>query len=140
MKTIVVSGARSGIGKTYLAEQLLRKLSDWSALKVTTSKVSNCPHRRDCGVCAGVRKPFYIIKDKDIINQAGKDTSRLKNAGAKEVIWLKTKTAGLKAGLDKALAEFSNCDGVVIEGTSVLKFIKPDLNFHVYKRGKFRIC
>ena len=31
-------------------------------------------------------KPFYIIKDKDIINQAGKDTSRLKNAGAKEVI------------------------------------------------------
>ena len=140
MKIIVVSGERSGIGKTHLAQELLKYLSGWSALKVTVGRDSGCPHERSCGVCPEIKNPFYIIKEPRIINQAGKDTARLKEAGAKEVMWLKVRPEGLKVGLDKALAEFSDCNGVVIEGTSVLKFIKPDINIHVYERGKFSIC
>lgn len=140
MKTIVVSGSGSRIGKTYLAEELLRGLRDWSALKVTVSKKDGCPHDRSCGICEKIKEPFYITKDNDIINQAGKDTAKLKSAGAKEVIWLKARPEGLKKGLSKALSEFSNCHGVIIEGTSVLKFIKPDLNIHVYGRGNYKIC
>jgi len=140
MNIVVVSGSKSGVGKTYVAQELLRHLSDWSALKVTVSRKSGCPHERGCGICPEIKEPFYIIKDAAIINQAGKDTAKLKIAGAKEVIWLKAKPEGLKAGLDKALLEFSDCDGVVIEGTSVLKFIKPDVNIHVYERGKFSVC
>lgn len=137
MKTIVVSGARSGIGKTRLAEELLRGLSNWSALKVTLSKDDGCPHERNCGICPEIKNPFYIIKEEGIINQPGKDTARLKAAGAKEVIWLKARPEGLNEGLHKALSEFSDCKGIVIEGTSVLKFIKPDLNLHISenKRG-----
>ena len=104
MKTIVVSGARSGIGKTYLAQKLLRNLEHWSALKVTVSRDSGCPHERSCGVCPEIKEPFYIIRDENIINQTGKDTARLKVAGAKEVIWLKAKPEGLKDGLEKALS------------------------------------
>ena len=140
MKTIVVSGSGSRVGKTHLAEQLLSHLPDWSALKVTVSKENGCPHQRNCGVCPEIKEPFYIIKDKDIINQEGKDTHRLKKAGAKEVIWLKAKPQGLEKGLNEALAEFSDCQGVLIEGTSVLKFIKPDLNIHLYDKGKFNLC
>lgn len=139
-KIIVVSGAHSAVGKTTVAQELLSGLNGWSALKVTVSKDGPCPHEKDCGVCAQVQGPFNIIKDSRIINQQGKDTARLKEAGAKEVIWLKAKPLGLKDGLDKALAEFSDCKGIVIEGTSVLKYIKPNLNIHVYKRGKFKIC
>lgn len=140
MKTIVISGSGSGVGKTSLAQQLLRHLPGWSALKVTVSKERGCPLKKNCGVCPEIKEPFYIIKDKKIINQSGKDTARLKASGAKKVIWLKTKPDGLKEGLDRALSEFSNCKGVIIEGTSVLKFIKPDLNIHVYEKGKFNIC
>ncbi len=140
MKTIVVSGEKSGVGKTYIAEKLLNCLQGWSALKVTVTKEGSCPHEKDCGICAGIQEPFDIIKDPDIINQTGKDTSRLKAAGAKEVIWLKAKPEGLKEGLDKALAEFSECGGVIIEGTSVLKFLNPDLNIHLYEKGKVSLC
>lgn len=140
MKTIVVSGSGSRVGKTYLAQQLLQHLSNWSALKVTVSKGDGCPREKSCGVCREIKNHFYIIKEEDIINQVGKDTARLKEAGAKQVIWLKARPEGLKQGLDKALLEFSECNGVIIEGTSVLKFIQPDLNIHIYEKGKFSIC
>jgi LAO/AO transport system kinase len=139
MKTIVVSGERSGIGKTYLAEKLLSCLCNWSALKVTVSKACGCPNDSSCGICRSVKKPFYIVKDEGIINQSGKDTARLKKAGAKEVIWLKAKPQGLKKGLEKVFSEFSDCGGIVIEGNSVLKFLKPDLNIHVRSRGNYSL-
>lgn len=139
MRTIVISGERSGVGKTYVAERLLSCLRDWSALKVTVNKEGNCPHQKNCGVCLEIKTPFYIIKDDKIINQSGKDTARLKSAGAKQVIWLKARPEGLKEGLDRALLEFADCDGVVIEGTSVLKFIRPDINIHIYERGNYKI-
>lgn len=138
MKTIVISGEKSGIGKTYLAERLLNNLHGWSALKVTVKRDGVCLSAKNCGLCQSIKKPFDIIKDKNIINQPGKDTARLKIAGAKEVIWLKAKPQGLKNGLKKALSEFSKCSGIIIEGTSVLKFLKPDLNIHVYPSGNYR--
>lgn len=140
MKIIVVSGAKSGVGKTYIAEKLLNYLPGWSALKVTVSKDGGCPHERSCRICPEIKELFYIIKDEKTINQAGKDTARLKQAGAKEVIWLKAKPEGLKKGLSKAFLEFSDCNGVLIEGSSALKFIKPDLNIHLYEKGKYKIC
>lgn len=140
MKTIVVSGKQSRVGKTYMAEQLLRGLLGWSALKVTVSRIGGCPHERGCRICPEIKKPFYIIKEKSIINQRGKDTARLKSAGAKQVIWLKARPEGLGAGLKQALQEFYECQGIVIEGTSVLKFIKPDLNIHLYGKGKYKLC
>lgn len=139
MKTIVVSGEHSGVGKTYLAQKLLKHLNGWSALKVTVSKEGGCPNNKNCGICGSIKKPFYIVKNQDIINQPGKDTARLKQAGAKEVIWLKAKPEGLKKGLEKVLSEFSDCKGIIIEGNSVLKFFKPDLNIHVRSKGNYSI-
>jgi len=140
MKIIVVSGKKSGVGKTYIAQRLLNSLLRWSALKVTVSRKEGCPHGKNCGICLEIKKPFYIIKDRKIINEAGKDTARLKESGAKEVIWLKARPEGLREGLHKALSAFSDCEGVVIEGTSVLKFIQPDINIHVYGNGKYKLC
>jgi len=141
MKTIVISGSHSGVGKTSLAERLLFTLKEWSALKVTVKKEGKaCRIKRNCSICSEIRQPFYIIKDEKIISQPGKDTARLKGSGAKQVIWLKAKPEGLKEGLEKALLEFSDCQGVVIEGNSVLKFIKPDMNIHVLGEGKFKLC
>lgn len=128
MRTIVIAGAHSSIGKTLLAEELLQGLSDWSALKVTVKRKSGCPRdKSNCNICAKLKGNFEIIKDTKIINQEGRDTARLKKAGAKKVIWLVATLRGLKRGLKEALNGFKNSKGIVIEGTSVIKYIKPDL-------------
>lgn len=139
MKTIVISGEKSGVGKTYFAQQLLRCLPGWSALKVTVRKNGACPHGKNCGICSNIKKPFQIVKNHTIINQRGKDTARLKDAGAKKVLWLQARPHGLKRGLEKAFSEFAGCRGLIIEGTSVLKFFTPDLNIHLRSRGAYTI-
>ncbi len=55
----------------------------------------------------------------------------MKRAGAKKVIWLRAKEEGLKEGLKKVLKNFRGSEGIVIEGTSVLKYLKPDLRIFV---------
>lgn len=138
MKIITVSGAHSGIGKTTLIEFLLNQLRNWSALKVTVIKNGPCPRKISCGVCEDQSTLFSIISKSQIINQKGKDTQRMKAAGAKKVLWLKARPLGLKDGLKKALKRLRDSDGVVIEGTSVLKYLKPDLGLFITEKGRIR--
>lgn len=131
MRIITVSGSRSGAGKTSRVEKILKQLKNWSALKVTVVKDGPCPRKTPCGVCEEQIAPFSIISKSSIINQKGKDTQRMKAAGAKKVLWLKAKPSGLQKGLKKALGMLKNNEGVVIEGTSVLKYLKPDLKIFI---------
>ncbi len=80
MKTIVISGAHSNIGKTLLAEEMLRSLADWSALKVTVKNKSKCPRKSEsnCRVCSEFKGDFDIVKNRNVINQKDTDTARLK--------------------------------------------------------------
>lgn len=131
IKTIVISGSQSNVGKTALAEAVLRRLPQWSALKVTVARNTICPRHSNCGVCSELKKDYEIVRDKKTINQIGKDTARLKKAGARKVVWLKTTSEGLKRGLEKSLKSLRGSKGVVIEGTSVLKHIKPDIAIYI---------
>lgn len=128
---ITVSGAHSGIGKTFLVEKLLRQLVGWSAIKVTTIKKGPCPKEIACGVCERQEKSFTIISDAKTINQKGKDTQRMKQAGAKRVLWLRARPEGLRKGLKEALKNCKGGPGVIIEGTSVLRYVKPDLSLYI---------
>ncbi|OGX23612.1 MAG: hypothetical protein A3J51_06745 [Omnitrophica WOR_2 bacterium RIFCSPHIGHO2_02_FULL_45_21] len=135
MRIITVSGAHSGVGKTKVAEMLLKKLRGWSAIKVTVSHRGNvCPRHRDCGACDELGSDFAIVSDREIIEQKGKDTQRFKQAGAKDVLWLKARPRGLKQGLKKTLFMLKKARGIIIEGNSILKYLKPDLAIFV-KRG-----
>jgi len=133
MKIITVSGRHSGIGKTALAEHILKQLNGWSAMKVTVTRTGSCPRgEKNCNVCGRQKEPFTLISNKKIINQKNKDTGRMKKAGAKKVLWLKATPGGLKSGLKKAFEKLEKSPGVVIEGTSVLKYLKPDMCFFIY--------
>lgn len=136
MRIITVSGAHSGIGKTAFIEQIMPQLKGWSALKVTAIKNNSCPRAISCGICEKQRTAFSICSSLKIINQSGKDTQRMKSAGARKVLWLKAKPQGLKEGLRRALIKLKNAKGVVIEGTSILKYLKPDLGIFIYTKGK----
>ena len=127
MKVITIAGSHSNVGKTLLAEKLLKVLKGWSAIKVTLLHDGACPTGRDCGACSGLDSEFSIVSDKFVIEEKGKDTARFKAAGARKVLWLKARPAGLKEGLMKALSEFKGARGVIIESTSALKHINPDL-------------
>lgn len=135
MKIITVSGERSGVGKTAVAESLLRRLDGWSALKVTAIKDGPCPKKKPCGVCKKQDTPFSIISAPRIISRKGKDTQRMKAAGARKVLWLKAKPSGLKEGLRRALERFNGSKGVIVEGTSVLKYLKPDMGVFITGKG-----
>lgn len=136
MRIITVSGEHSEIGKTTVAELLLNQLKNWSALKVTVIKDGDCPRKKSCGVCARQNRPFSIISGSRVINRKGKDTRRLKAAGAKKVLWLKARMPGLEDGLKKALKRFKGADGVIVEGTSVLKYLKPDLGIFIAEKSR----
>ena len=142
--TITVSGAHSGAGKTAVVERLLQELKGWSCLKVTLLHNGPCPTGRDCGACDKMSSRFSIISNKKTIEVQNKDTWRFKKAGAKKVLWLRAKPRGLKQGLKKAISMFSaeggfvsgekDARGLIIEGTSVLKYLQPDLAILVKRR------
>lgn len=131
LATITVSGAHSGVGKTTVVERLLEELKGWSCLKVTLLHNGSCPTGRDCGACDKMSSRFSIVSDKKITEERGKDTWRFKKAGAKKVLWLKAKPEGLRQGLKQALFKMRRARGIIIEGTSILKYLKPDLAIFV---------
>ena len=130
---ITVSGAQSGIGKTIVIEELLKRLQDWSALKVTVMHSGSCPTSRDCGACDKFASDFLIADGKKILSE-GKDTHRFKKAGAQKVLWLRSRPEALKRGLVNVLSKFDDAKGLIIESTSALKYLKPDLAIFVIKK------
>ncbi len=135
LKTITISGSHAKVGKTVLAERLFKILKGWSGLKVTLTHNGICPTGKNCGVCDELDSEFSIVSDKDRLNEKGKDTQRFKKAGARKVLWLRAKPEGLKKGLKKAVSMFKGAKGLIIEGTSVLKYVKPDLAILVKKKN-----
>jgi len=131
MKIITVSGAHSGVGKTRVVEALLKALKGWSALKVTVLHKGSCPVHRDCGACDAMDGRFSIVSD----NSPGKDTGRFMSAGAKDVLWLRARREGLKEGIKEALLRFKGAKGLIVEGTSILRHLRPDLSILIKNRG-----
>ena len=83
-------------------------------------------------------RTFGSVEVKRIIEKKGTDTARLRKAGAKKVIWLKATLKGLKEGLKRSFLELKDSKGLVIEGTSVLRYLKPDLAIYI-DDGKTRL-
>lgn len=129
VKTVVIAGSSSRVGKTTFIEWLLNGLSGWSALKVTILRKGGCPRDTSCSICDNLSSEYEIITNPTILSQKGTDTARFIKAGAVKVIWLKSTLKGLSKGLKKAISKFKRTKGLIIEGTSVLKHIKPDLIF-----------
>lgn len=136
MRIITVSGSKSGVGKTRVVEILLRALKGWSALKITVAhRKGECPVRKGCHTCDELDSGFSIVRNKRIIESKGKDTARFKQAGAKNVLWLRSSPQALPKGIQDALSLFSRAKGVIIESNSALKYIKPDLALFVKNKN-----
>ncbi|MDO8141127.1 MAG: hypothetical protein Q6358_06470, partial [Candidatus Brocadiales bacterium] len=73
MKIISITGTASGVGKTTVAQFLLRHFGDLSALKITTKHEGKCPRHSGCDVCETMTLPYKITVDPLQIEQEGKD-------------------------------------------------------------------
>ena len=124
---IGIGGAHSKVGKTTIACKILRRLQDWGAIKYTKTS-------------------FYssITDNPDILRQEHKDTSRLLNAGAQNVLWVQSPSEGLQEVLLVAIDMLSYVKGIVLEGNSAIEVLMPELVIFVagdreIKRGAEKI-
>lgn len=119
MKIVVISGAHKEVGKTALACQILRGFKGYGAIKTTVSKEN-----------------ISVTSKNEAIEVPGKDTALLKEAGAEKVVLVSSPRKDLGWALKAALGMVSGCKGVIIEGTSVLDYIKPDVAILIKAKGK----
>jgi len=128
-RVIVIAGTSSNTGKTTLLCDLLRELSrdeSWEAVKLTRGHYRSCgkdPHA--CCVSNLLSEEPVIRSGRDETYAVGKDTGRYWDAGASNVHWVIVTDNQVGQGIDAALARVKSGQ-VLIEGTSVLKFVKAD--------------
>lgn len=134
MQIISVSGATSRSGKTSLAVTLFRALPPGAskAVKFTTTEDEHvgCARGSPCTVC-DIDVDFRIVTDPAIIEQEGTDTARLAASGAAQVLWCIARVSALERAWKAVLERLSPHDTLVIEGSTVLQAVSPDLSFFV---------
>src|SRR5262245_31580011 len=126
---VVIAGTSSNAGKTTLLCDLLRELSrneSWEAIKLTRG------HYRSCGKDPSACCVSHLLSDQPLIRSgrdetyaAGKDTGLYWEAGATNVHWVIVTDSQVEQGIKAALARVKS-GRVLIEGTSLLKFIEAD--------------
>jgi molybdopterin-guanine dinucleotide biosynthesis protein len=132
IRKVVIAGTSSNTGKTTLLCDLLRELSrneSWEAIKLTRG------HYRSCGKDPHACCVSHLLGDQPMVRSgrdetyaegaAGKDTGRYWEAGASNVHWVIVTDNQVEQGIRAALARVKS-GRVLIEGTSLLKFIKAD--------------
>jgi hypothetical protein len=113
MKIITISGCAKEVGKTTIALYLLKKLRDFSAIKISVHPTPK------------VQPP----------TNAYKDTELFKRCGAEPAILLNTTPENLRSSLLENLNLIPKKEGVLIESTRALLYIEPDIPIFVFKPG-----
>jgi len=114
MKLLCIASAESKLGKTTVVERALPGLPGWGACKVTV---------RDEG---GPPGGFEVVDSPEVLGEAGTDTRRMLDAGARRVVWVRSRPDFVGRALEAALPAFSDCAGVLVEGNSALLHLDPD--------------
>ncbi|MEW6001914.1 MAG: hypothetical protein AB1638_04630 [Nitrospirota bacterium] len=121
--SIGIGGAHSGVGKTTIAVALLKYLTRLAENPFTDSPTPKW------GAIKFTKTDLYssISDDKEILNQENKDTRRLLNAGAEEVLWVQSPENQVDEVMSMAIFRLSHLDGIIIEGNSAIEFARPDI-------------
>jgi molybdopterin-guanine dinucleotide biosynthesis protein len=129
MRIVVIAGTSSNTGKTTLLCDLLREFGrdeSWEAIKLTRG------HYRSCGKDPHACCVSHLLSDQPVVRSgrdetyaAGKDTGHYWEAGASNVHWAIVTDRQVEQGIRTALARVKS-GRVLIEGTSLLKFIEAD--------------
>jgi len=128
---LMIGSAGSNVGKTELACSLLKKFGtnhNITGIKVTTirEKDGQCPRGGEgCGVCSSLEGNFCITEENN--KSSGKDTSRLLEAGASRVFWIRVLKEYLTEGIN-AMLDVTGPEAISIcESNSLRQVVEPGL-------------
>ena len=128
LKIIVVAGTSSNSGKTTLVCDLLQQFTahePWEAIKLSRGHYRSCgKDPQACCVSGLLGEQAVIRSGRAETYTCGKDTGRFWDAGASNVHWVIATDEQVDSGMRGALARVTT-RGVIIEGTSVLRYLKP---------------
>jgi hypothetical protein len=123
---IILAGPSANCGKTELACRIVRRIPGAQALKITRfHRESHCPvhgvndqGEDNCDGCAPAPAGFELIDDAEVLDMPGKDSDRLKQAGAEPVLWLRAAPHVFQYALNAAVKRFDSGKALVLEGNS----------------------
>ena len=133
---VAVSGLSSNTGKTTLVCELLSRLPDWEAIKLTRGHYRSCgKDPQGCCVSDLLRDEPLIRSGRESNYEAGKDTGRFWDAGAVNVHWVIVGEDQVEDGIKQALARVRSA-GVVVEGNSFLDYVAADFSIMCARAGE----
>lgn len=141
VRIITIAGTSSNSGKTTLLCDLLRELAraeKWEAIKLTRGHYRSCgKDPQACCVSDLLGAQPTVRSGRAETYACGKDTGRYWDAGAANVHWVIATDNQVEQGINAALTRVAT-GRVLIEGTSLLKFIKPHWAVLVAGDGKLK--
>jgi len=139
---VMIGAAGRNVGKTEYACDLIRLLVPQPVVgvKVTTIAERNGPCPRGgagCGVCTSVKGDFCLTEEHE--TTSGKDTCRMRAAGAQHVFWLRVLKYALDSGVAALRAALPAGVPVVCESNSLRAVIEPDVFLIIKEKGSSNV-
>jgi len=107
---IGIAGAYSGAGKTTVACEILKRFKGWGAIKYSKTSLYSS-----------------VTGDPEVILEEGKDTRKMRDAGAEQVLWVQAPSDELEKVILHAVEMLSHLEGIIIEGNSAVTAVKSDI-------------
>ena len=136
---LMIGSADRNVGKTLLACELIRRYAPTLApvaVKITTIHEENGPCPRGgagCGVCSSFEGAFCLTQVQD--GPPNKDTTRLLDAGASKVFWLRVREGHLDEGITALLAQLPSGQPSIWESNSARQVLEPAAFLVLRKEG-----
>lgn len=124
---VVVGGHSRNIGKTAVAEGLIRALPEaaWTAVKITQFGHAVCVAAGKPCECASAPQYPYVIAEET--TPSSRDTGRFLAAGARRAFWVRAAQGRLGEALPALRGIFAAGPNTIVESNSLLEFLRPDL-------------
>ncbi len=136
---LILGAAGRNVGKTEFACKLIRhhaRTHNVIAVKITTVKERDgkCPRGgHGCGVCSSLKENFCLTDEE--ATGSGKDTCRMKEAGAQRVLWLRVLHDRIEEGIKALLKEIPTDACVICESNSARLVIEPGVFLVIREAG-----
>jgi hypothetical protein len=129
MAIVVIGGHSRNVGKTSVVAGLIARMPEmqWLAVKITQFGHGVCSVTSEPCDCALNEHEHAWSVDEEHDRRGESDTSRFLVAGAKRVLWARTKQGMLAEAMPALRDEFAKATNIIIESNSVMKFVRPDV-------------
>lgn len=125
---LMIGSAGRNSGKTTLATALIKQ---WTQIPVVGVKVvtiqkrdGQCPRGgKGCGTCTNIEGDYVLTQENPPYNS--KDTSKMLEAGAKKVFFLRVMKTHMKEGIQEFLKQVPKGCIIICESNTLRKHVKP---------------